>query len=312
MYRLIRVVLLGVLFLVGCDTSIDPVRKETYSIYGYLSSQADSQFIRVKPLDTPLQAEANRRIDATVTLKNMDNGTTHVLQDSVIAFLDDGDSLVTHNFWTDADVQPKTTYRLEVKEDGELITSAETKTPTEARPTVAPRDGNCLTSFRVRFEKSERAPVFLQGEFAYDGRTHQVQIDTEIVTPSGGTPFFEFVPEYDLLQPRIPGNERIFIPFGPTLLPPRCLDLDRDSLRVRYVYASSNWHEFDVNTTDPGNFEEYVQNTQIQGGQGFFGALARGRIAVHVDTSDTLEIGAQSNAAVPKTIEPRPGDGHLF
>ncbi len=310
MDRIVCVVLLGILLLAGCDTTIDPVRKDTYSIYGYLSPGADTQFIRVKPLRTPLQAEANRVIDATVTLQDVEGGTTHALQDSVVVFVDEGDRSITHNFWTDADIQPNTTYRLEVKEDGNVITSAETTTPTDAVPTVVPTEGNCLTEFRVRFDESERIPILLRGEFAYDGGYHRVPFGTEVANPSGGFPFLTFVPETDLLDERIPANDRITIPFGADLLPPRCLELDSDTLRVQYVYASSNWHEIDVQPVEPGNFVEYVQNTQVQGGQGFFGALTRGRISVAVDTSDTLQVGASSTTSEPRRSTKSSQTGH--
>lgn len=285
----------ALLFLiVGCDATVDPVRKDTYSVYGYVSTSADRQFIRVKPLETPLRADANRDLDVTVTLRDLDTGTTHSLRDSVIVFVDDGDSLVTHNFWTDADIHPKTTYRLKVEGDGGVVTTAETTTPTNAPPTPIPQEGNCLTQFRIRFDEAAQKPLRIQGEFAYDGQRHKVPIDGDLVTPTGKAPYLDFIPESELLDTRIPGNETINIPFGPSLLPPRCLDLDSDTLRVYYVYGSRNWHEFDVDSSDPLNFIHYVEDTQVENGQGFFGALHRDQVAVRVDTSDTLELGASA------------------
>lgn len=284
--------LVAILILMGgCDTTIDPVREDSYSVYGYISPDADRQFVRVKPLDEPLRADANRFVDATVRLQNVDAGVTHTLRDSVIVFVDEGDSLSTHNFWTDADIQPETTYRLTVERNGEVITTAETQTPTSAPPTTVPSEGDCLTSFRVRFDGVERPPIHIRGEFQYDGQRHRVPIDAEVVEREGEEPYLEFTPETDLLAARIPGNDPITIPFRPDLLPPRCLDLDSDTLRVSYVYAGPNWHEFDVDATDPLSFIQYVENQQIGNGQGFFGALSRGQVAVTVDTSDTLQVG---------------------
>lgn len=280
-----------VILLGGCDTTIDPVREDTLSVYGYLSTTADRQFIRVKPLDEPLRSDANRDVDVTVTLQNVDTGTTHHLRDSVIVFVDEGDSLVTHNFWTDADIAPETTYRLTVERDGEVVTTAKTTTPTSVVPKTLPQEGNCLTQFRVRFDNEPWGPIRLQGAFAYDGQRHRVPIDTDLQTPSRAAPYVEFVPESDLLDARIPGKDRITVLFGPDLLPPRCLELDSDTIRVRYVYASPNWHEFDVEGSDPTDFIQYVENAQVKNGQGFFGALHRGQVAVTVDTSDTLEVG---------------------
>lgn len=285
--RLVAIVVL----VGGCDTTIDPVRKDTYSVYGYLASDADRQFIRVKPLDAPLRSDANRDLDVTVTLHNVDAGTAHPLRDSVIVFVDEGDSLVTHNFWTDANIFPETTYRVTVERDGEVVTTAKTTTPTKVPPTTLPGEGNCLTPFRVRFDNEPRGPIRLRGEFAYDGEHHRVPIDAGLQTPPDAAPYIEFVPEYDLLDARIPGKERIVVRFGPDLLPPRCLELESDTIRVRYVYASPNWHEFDVNPTEPTDFISYVENARVKNGQGFFGALHWGRVSVAVDTSDTLEVG---------------------
>jgi hypothetical protein len=226
-----------------------------------------------------------------VRLQNVESGTTYALRDSVITFVDQGDSLITHNFWTDADIKPETKYRLTVSRNGDVITTAETTTPTTASPTVLPDSGNCLTRFRVRFDGAEQNPIRLRGEFDYDGERQRVPINAEVRDPAGGPPYVDFVPESDLLAARIPGNEVIAVPLGPSLLPPRCLDLDSDTLRVRYIYASRNWAEFDVNASDPAAFIQYVEDTQVENGQGFFGALHRGRVGVSVDTSDTLEVG---------------------
>ena len=298
------------LFLfVGCDTAIDPVRKDTYSVYGYISPSADRQFIRVKPLEEPLRADANRMLDVTVTLQNVNTGTTLPLRDSVIVFADEGDSLVTHNFWTDADIQPETTYRLAVEGNNGVVTTAETTTPTGAPATASPQEGNCLTQFEVRFNEAVQAPVRLRGEFEYDGKRHQVPIDATVNAPEGADPHLSFVPETQLLDTRIPGTDIITIPFAPDLLPPRCLKLDSDTLEIGYVYASANWQEFNVDASDPLSFIEYVENSQINNGQGFFGALRQGKVTVTVDTSDTLQVDRLSSDPVheaPVEMLPRP------
>lgn len=285
----VYVISLLVLF-VGCDASIDPVRKDTYSVYGYISPSADQQFIRVKPLEEPLRADANRMLDVAVTLQNASTGMTHSLRDSVIVFVDEGDSLVTHNFWTDANIKPETTYQLQVEGKNGVTTTAEATTPTDRTATPIPQEGNCLTEFEVRFTEAVRAPILIRGEFEYDGERRQVPIDATVDVSGGADPSLEFVPEDDLLDTRIPGKEPIEVPFAPDLLPPRCLELDSDTLEIDYVYASANWQEFDVNASDPVSFIEYVENNQINNGQGFFGALARGEVAVTVDTTDTLEV----------------------
>lgn len=288
-------VLLLLFLFVGCDATIDPIRKDTYSVYGYISPSADRQFIRVKPLEEPLRADANRTLDVTVTLQNVNTGKTLPLRDSVIVFVDEGDSLVTHNFWTDADIQPETTYQLSVEGKDGVVTRAETTTPTGVPATASPRKGNCLTQFEVQFNEAVRAPIRLRGEFEYDGNRQRVPIDATVTAPEGEDPSLKFVPENDLLDTRIPGKEPIEIPFGPNLLPPRCLELASDTLAISYVYASSDWRNFDIDASDPAGFIKYVENNQINNGQGFFGSLIRREVAVTVDTTDTLRVGRSAS-----------------
>lgn len=126
------VVCLGgaLLLIAGCDPSVDvfePTDRHRFSLYGALNVAADTQVIRVDPLDDTTQYGAPPRIDAVVTLENLDNGREVAFRDS-LARVGVRDYPV-HNFWTTHPIQPGTSYRIAVKQGGETVTSATTTTP---------------------------------------------------------------------------------------------------------------------------------------------------------------------------------------
>lgn len=291
MRKLIYPVVVVLLFVAGCDPTVDPVKEDTYSVYGYLDLSEKRQFIRVKALNEPLLADAHRKMEATVALRDLAAGRRHLLQDSVILFTDENDTLYTHNFWTDVAIKPKTEYRLTVSRGGNIVTTASTRTPTNAEASINPQEGNCLTTFDLRFREASERPLRVFGGFYYDGRYHEIRLDeidgVPIKNPDGGDPFMQITPEHDLLAEEIPKKEQIDLPFDPRYIP-RCLDLDDDTLDFWYVYASSNWEDLLPDPSKPADLTRYIEETRVENGHGFFGAINRGDLTVTVDTSDTL------------------------
>lgn len=290
--RWINFFLLAILIIFpGCDASVEPVREDTYSVYGLLSLGADQHFVRVKSLEAPLLSEENRTLDVAVTLENLNDGTRHILRDSTIVFTEDGDSIHTHNFWTDAEMRPKTEYRLSVSRRGEVVTSAETQTPTNTPATVNPEHGDCLTSFQIQFREAARKPIHVFAGFHYDGAYHRVRLndreDVRFENPEGADPFMEVQPEREILNKEIPKKEQIDIPFDPRYIP-RCLDLDENTIDFTYIYTSPDWSSL---LPDPSNTDDiirYVEETRVENGHGFFGAIFRDDFSVTVNTTDTL------------------------
>lgn len=274
----------------GCDTSIEPVREDTYSVYGFLSLGADRHFIRVKSLDAPLLSGENRTLDVDVTLENLNDGVSHTLRDSTIVFAEDGDSIHTHNFWTDAEMRPKTDYRLSVRRDGEVVTSAETQTPTNTPATVDPEHGDCLTDFRIQFREATRKPIHVFAGYHYDGgyyRTRLNDVDgVRFENPEGADPYMEVQPEWHILE-EIPQREQIDIPFDPRYIP-RCLDLDENTIDFTYIYTSPDWSSLLPDPSNTDNIIRYVEETKVENGHGFFGAIFRDDFTVTVNTTDTL------------------------
>lgn len=120
--------------LASCDNSIDAFQddKGSYSVYGNLGVNQDTNFVRVYDLSTPLLTDSTRELDAQITLTNMETGQMQVLQDSIIRF----DSIYTHNFFTTLDINYDTGYRLTVRgSDGKEL-SVTTTTPQKANTLI--------------------------------------------------------------------------------------------------------------------------------------------------------------------------------
>ncbi len=297
------------LLLAGCDTSIEPVREKTFSVYGYLSLTSEKQFVRIKPLDEVVGAGDGSTLEGvTVKLRNEDNGEAYTLRDSVVTFVDDGDRVFTHNYWTGEDIIPKTSYKLSVERGNEVVTTASTITPTGADPYVDPDSGNCETRFYVEFKDANQLPIRFFGSFEYNGSNHTVLIDNDSLTiarnPENSPPFIVVEPEEDFLDKRIPMKEQPDLGgmFDDRYVP-RCLDLDDTILEFRYI-LSQDWS---VRLPDSPRLTgpiQLVENPQIENGHGFFGSLGGGRFSVEVDTADTLGSRGPSTESVSS---PSPG-----
>lgn len=111
---------------VSCDNSIDPLdENDLYSNYGMLGVFRDTNYIRVKKLNSPLLADSTRSLNATVTLKNLITGQTQILEDSVVRF----DSIYTHNFLTTLNILADSWYLLTVAKQNEVKLTTKAKTP---------------------------------------------------------------------------------------------------------------------------------------------------------------------------------------
>jgi hypothetical protein len=274
--------LLGALLLAGCDTSFEPfARQGAYSIYGYLSVTSERQFIRVKPLNRPLGSDSTQPLDATVTLENLATGETITLTDSIVTFTDQGTRVVTHNYWTDAPIQPSTRYRLTV--DGPAgTTRATTTTPTGTDAVIRPDSTNCIEPFTLIFRDTDRLPLFADIRFAHDGENPAVRVLEENPPPRMNEPTYRFLPSR-ILAERIPLPPQP----GPTIqCAPRCSALDDPEIAVEYVYVSPNW--VGGLPADPMDFNPRIDQENLDNGAGFFGALRRDTITAVVDTSSVL------------------------
>lgn len=113
-----RTLLLGILIvsaalLGGCETSVDPVvgTERAFSLYGVLQPRADTQWVRVYPIEDQLTPTPPTPLDASVTSTLLETGQTQTWRDSVIQ---DPSGNNAHVFWHPFRVAHGRTYQLEV------------------------------------------------------------------------------------------------------------------------------------------------------------------------------------------------------
>ncbi|MFB6247725.1 MAG: hypothetical protein ABEL97_04060 [Salinibacter sp.] len=249
--------LLGLLLLGGCDSTVDPFAEETgvASVYGVLTLSEAPSFIRVKNLNDPLVGDSTRMLDATVTLTNRETGATETLTDSVVAF----DGVYTHNFRTDLDLQERTTYRITVQSPAGRVHATATL-PESTRVDVRPEGSvSCTQQVQIAFQNVSE-PRLVRAEVGVPWRNdiHWVDLETSQtgsvpigrVTPSAA--LRRVVPESVLLSVGQPA-EYCSVLFGP--------------LRIAYTHFGPDWPPDSV-VADP--FASQVEN-----GLGVFGGIHR-------------------------------------
>ncbi len=120
--------LVSILFVMGCEESVNPFVEEDrfYTVFGYLDTAADQQFVRVIPLRTDFADLGNTTIDATVTTLEVESGQSLVWQDSLVTY-DDGS--IGHVFHAPFRPIPGWTYDLTISRSDGIQSSASTTIP---------------------------------------------------------------------------------------------------------------------------------------------------------------------------------------
>lgn len=104
----------------ACDPAFEGLERNDryhFSIYGYLDSSADTQWVRVMPVREHFFSDTVP-VDAVVTLRDLDSGHEEVMRDSLFRH---GERQFTWNFWTTMPLSPGGEYRLTAeRSDGEI------------------------------------------------------------------------------------------------------------------------------------------------------------------------------------------------
>ncbi|QXD16514.1 hypothetical protein GQ464_006080 [Rhodocaloribacter litoris] len=138
--RFLGPLLLLVLLPAGCDDTVNPFEEEDryFTLFGFLDTAADTQFVRVIPLRTTLLPEGPEPLDVHVTTTALPDGRVQVWRDSVIQY---ADGSFGHVFYAPMQVFPSWTYRFEVRRADGATTTAETTVPPATNVRVAPPAG---------------------------------------------------------------------------------------------------------------------------------------------------------------------------
>lgn len=252
-----------ILFISGCDNSLDPLDRERgqFSIYGVLDLNKQHNFIRVKDLNEPLLPGSTRDLAAEVTFMNMNTGDSEVMEDSVVKFQD----IFTHNFKTTLPINPETKYRVAVK-DGDRMLSVSTTTPGIVSTDVNPKNGDCLTFIHISFEPLESSR-FLEVEMGFEFNNRMFWGVPEL-TDSNFSEIvnISFQPRRFINEVLDPLNEAPFF---------WCHELSSDEFQVKYRVFG------------PDYFENTLSDTvNIPGGIGKLGALYDDQFTFTIDTTN--------------------------
>lgn len=117
------------LVLSSCDDAVEAVRTDgkAFTLYGYLNPKADTQAVRVFPIDEILEAEDRDQVDGLMTSTNLETGSKVTWRDSLVTYLDNNQG---HVFYSPSRVEFDTPYEVNIlrSSDG-AITKATTQTP---------------------------------------------------------------------------------------------------------------------------------------------------------------------------------------
>lgn len=128
MGRLLQLVVAAVI-LTGCDNTIDPYTSsagEQYAVYGYLDSEADTQFVRVVPVIDATGFDYQESLGVQVELLDLRSGELIRLQDSSVAL---GIDRRAYIYYTAQKPSAGSEYRLDVFSPQRDTTSVFTKMP---------------------------------------------------------------------------------------------------------------------------------------------------------------------------------------
>ncbi len=174
---------------IGCDESVDPFAESDryFSVFGALDMKADTQYVRVIPLDTSLVVSEQGPIDARVYVTDLNTNSTVEWEDSLFVFRDDSRG---HLFYSPLRILPEHTYRLEVVRSDGATSMAETTVP--AIPSAEIDEVTLLVYSSGRVEAVQnvtwsgvtRAPATVEMWYRFSGSPRSGFLDIRVDYPT--------------------------------------------------------------------------------------------------------------------------------
>jgi len=265
--------LLVALLLAGCEEDVVAIlgTDQPYTLWGVLNPLADTQFVRVFPIEGTLNPGTPEPLNAQFVSTDLETGEEHLWRDSVIV---DDRGLVGHVFYAPFQVEYMHTYHLRITGQEEQSSSAEVEVP--VRTTLTLGEPDTTQSVLLPGYVLNNPPHLVRSEL-----TFRVAYNTGFT--DGGCPIYNFgqfiVPYDDRIRPREDGwwfivNLREVHNFvetvaleDPSYLPQYGITLG--SIRFDTIVANEGWDPpggiFDPNVlVQPGT----MRNVEI----GFVGA----------------------------------------
>lgn len=160
-----------VLIATGCDEDVVPVLQNDrpFSLYGVLSPDHDSQWVRVYPIEERLNPAIAESLDARFTSTDLQSGEVRAWRlDSV---RDIGDQ-IAHAFWEPFRVRHGHTYQLEVLRSDGTATFVDVRVPGEAE--LVPRSSTEVTKVVAILDIQGDVPQIFGIEVSYGVRYRYV------------------------------------------------------------------------------------------------------------------------------------------
>lgn len=129
--------LLALFLLSACDDSFNPITEnqtEFFAVYGFLDSDADTQFVRVSPV-RPLLDTGSRPADTQVFSTQIESGERIAWRDSAVVLNDGTTGLL---FYAPFRPERGATYLLEARGADDQVTKALTEVPALLSLRIAP------------------------------------------------------------------------------------------------------------------------------------------------------------------------------
>ena len=271
------------LLLSSCDNTVDPfiTADRYFTVFGFLDTASDTQFVRVIPLRKIIGDPGERTIDAVVATTAREDGNTIAWRDSVIEM---SDGSIAHVFYAPFRPIPGWTYELQIeRSDGATSIASTTVPPAE----------------RVSVSAPTTTPAGLVQTVTWDDVDFQpfrVEVWYRFLPKAPNRPFREAILTYaDIgrvieddwqVQVRLTRDKtKVLEIMGE---PPENLNLS--AIGMRLTYSDKQWRP-------PGGVfdrEVLVQPdvfTNVENGFGFFGSVNQFTVEWTLDVRTTEELG---------------------
>lgn len=190
---LLVAVLLGMLSLLGCKEDVVGVLGTDlpFTLYGVLSPQLDSQWVRVYPIEDRLEPAADAELDAVFRSLDVQTGEEHVWRDSVIQ---DAFGQFAHVFWAPFRAEFNHTYQIAVENSTGDVSTVQTTVPPPTELVIQTAE---ITFTRVSI------PVLVDGDAPRLLRVEVIYAVGFLPVGTGGFESDEVSISYDGLQQRV-------------------------------------------------------------------------------------------------------------
>lgn len=284
-------------WLVGCDASIDTVKpneRYNYSIFGYLDVAADTQWIRVDDINDGEAQGTTSAFNADVRLTNTATGQQVMLRDSLTLV---SRRLQVYNFWTTEPIEPRTTYRVEVLEDGEVKTEATTTTPPDQ------------IGYRTYFRRTP-SPIYFDLLVASIPRLAGARLNlvAENACVDDPLPTTVAADAFPLSREYLPNTFQIRFRWADALrvaAREECARLVSNNIDIVLTSGGPDWPELtSINDLDTRELVLPDRISNVTGGHGYIAGIVTKRLTVNVTDTARVVVGDSFAPGIPSPDTP--------